>query len=228
MKRQRQLSLKSFTGEKKTKIFQRGDVKCCGLKYSTNEPTVSEQGYLSVNVSKYSHNYSVLSPMILGGIEYRLEEDGRGDTRVVKIKNLENCWQYSKVWNGEVDSDNNPTEVFWKRRKRGWDTPEGHRRVKNTDEYNYTLYTWWKGEKLDYMQARKKVYCPLYVELVTKTKEYKELKEKADRGQNVMISGFDGYDYSKKGLKACFNDVSKPFGHELVLCGLLTDNRVWE
>lgn len=74
------------------------------------------------------------------------------------------------------------------------------------------------------------MYCPAYAAGVVKTKAYKELLSLLDQGYNLQILGYDGYDYQTEGktLEACLNDTTRPFGHELVLVCLLTNQRVWE
>jgi hypothetical protein len=173
--------------------------------------------------------------MKLGPITYDLSDDNNGETGQVKIKNLENCWQFSKVWTGEEDEDTEkPTKEFWTRRKEGWEDVKAHRWVKKGNDSNgnrnIPLYSYWKGQKLSYMQARGAIYCPLYAELVQKTDAYKKLKKLVDEGCNVQILGFDGYDFDGEGmtLADCYRDTSRPFGHEHVLCGLLKGEHVWE
>jgi hypothetical protein len=109
---------------------------------------------------------------------------------------------------------------------------------------NVPLYSYWKGKKLSYLEARREIYCPAYAQCVVKTKAYKKLEELLDDGVNVQVEfseniihndcdqilGYDGYDYISEGktLKDCFYDTKRPFGHELVLACLLNGERVWE
>ena len=51
--------------------------------------------------------------------------------------------------------------------------------------------------------------------------EFKKLKKALRNGFNLNIVGYDGY-HVDKSLWECYNDVSRPFGHELVLYTLLT------
>lgn len=236
-KKQREKDVKEATAENK-KNGRRGTVVCNKLPHRFDKTLVDKKwpvvkGYKNINVCSAAPGaYKFLSPMKLGPIKYNLEDDKRGETGVVKIKNLENCWQYSKVWEGEVDENNLPKEEFWTRRKDGWEDEKGHRWVKPKFDHNgnrnVTLFNYWKAERLGYQEAREKVYCPLYAELVQKTDVYKKLKKLVDEGCNIQILGYDGYDYSDRTLMDCFLDTSKPFGHEHVLCGLLNEDHVWE
>jgi hypothetical protein len=78
---------------------------------------------------------------------------------------------------------------------------------------NIPMYSYWKGKKLSYLEARREIYCPLYAELAKKTKAWRELKELYDSGVKIQILGYDGYDYTCKTLKECFLDQTRPFGH---------------
>lgn len=220
---------------------QKGQVRCAKLPHRFDKTLTDKSwpvvnGFKNVNVCSSAPGANKnMSPMKLGPIEYNLKDDNNGKTGKVSIKNLENCWQFSKVWNGEEDEETGlPTQEFWDRRKDGWDDTKAHRWVKKGNDSNgnrnIPLYSYWKGEKLSYMEARGAIYCPLYAELVQKTEPYKKLKKLVDEGCNVQILGYDGYDFDSEGmtLEECYNDTSRPFGHEHVLCGLLKGDHVWE
>jgi len=53
-----------------------------------------------------------------------------------------------------------------------------------------------------------------------------------DQGQNLIIVGPDGYnenvELTRETLTLLLNDTRVVFGHELVLCCLLLNYRVWE
>lgn len=122
--------------------------------------------------------------------------------------------------------------MFFERRKKGWADVKAHRHVKKGKgpNPNVPLYSYWKGEHLTYLQARKAIYCPLYVKMVVETPEYKALEKMVAEGTNLQILGYDGYNFEAQGktLKECFDDASRAFGHEMLIVGLLTNQRVWE
>jgi len=178
-------------------------------------------GFRNINVCSSAHGiWKELSPMNLGPIE----------SGGVKAQNLENLWQFSKVWQGEVNNKGEIVKEFFERRAKGFKDKKGHRWVKKGTgiNRNIPLFSYWNGERLLYLEARKKIYCPLYAEYVVKTKAYKELEKMINDGYNVQIIGYDGYDFGGKQLRECFNDISVPFGHELVLACVLLNQRVWE
>jgi len=92
---------------------------------------------------------------------------------------------------------------------------------------NVPLFSYWNGEKLSYVEARKKIYCPIYSEYVKKTEAWKQLKDLREQGYNIQILGYDGYDISSKSMSYYVNDSSRPFGHELVLACLLQNETPW-
>jgi hypothetical protein len=187
-------------------------------------------GFKNVNVcSGAAGIYKELSPMKLGPICI----SDNWTCGKINVKNIENLWQYSKVWPGEEIEDF-PTTEFFERRKRGWADIKGHRHVKKGtgSNPNIPLYSFWKGEKLSYVEARKRIYCPIYSQLVVNTTAYRRLDNLLDKGYNIQILGYDGYDFINEGktLKMCVDDASRPFGHELVLAALLRNEEegLWD
>jgi hypothetical protein len=191
----------------------------------------AKEGYKNINCCSGAQGiFKFLSPMKLVPSVY--EYDGE---ETIQATNIENLWQFSKVWPGEEDPDTGlPNKEWFERRKNGWLDVKAHRHVKkgpkDATNRNIPMYSYWKGEKLSYLEARKKIYCPIYAQEVVKSEAYKKLHKMVhEEGYNVSILGFDGIDYHAEGktLKELFDDPSRPFGHELLLCGLLTGDHVW-
>ena len=67
--------------------------------------------------------------------------------------------------------------------------------VGNGINRNIPLFSYWKGKKLSYLEARKEIYCPEYSKAVIQTEAYKQLNKLLDDGYNIQIVGYDGYDY---------------------------------
>jgi hypothetical protein len=126
----------------------------------------------------------------------------------------------SKVWTGETDENGEPLQEFFTRRALGWADSKAHRHVKKGTgpNPNVPLYSWWKGEHLSYLEARKRIYCPIYAQLVEKTKEFQTLKKLVEDGTNLQILGYDGYDFQGEGktLQEWFDDAGRPFGKCLI------------
>lgn len=149
--------------------------------------------------------------------------------------NLENWWQFSKVYSNEVDENNRPLPKFYETRDHFYmdTTPHRHKEDVVKIEYgehnkNIPLYWLWvdkngKEVKYNYVEARQ-FYCNIYERIALKNKEYLKLRQMVDGGMNIMICGYDAYspkNYSAQELERCYLDSSRPFGHELVLLSLL-------
>jgi len=103
-------------------------------------------------------------------------------------------------------------------------------------------------EKLDYIQSRKEIYLPLYLELVRKESKYQRLLRYLREGQNLLIIEVDGphqesLDYYKdkydvrndfieadsmpvtwENLDIMLNDDKHPFGHGYCLAWALLED----
>ncbi len=218
----------------------------------------SLESYVRVNVcSSAKGMWKQLSPMLLGPINvnslgYRWSDDEGHTLHKVPlpqlISNVENLWQYSKVWPGDEDPKTKALgREFFSRRSLGWHKKKADRyplkrpqdpKSKSNPPFKATsgpnksvpLYSYWFGERLTYLEARKKIYCPIYERMVRKTDAYKELERLVLSGQNVLLIGYDGYARGSRTWKECFEDCSRPFGHEMVLACMLDNQRPfpWE
>ena len=105
-----------------------------------------------------SHNNSEfwakgLSPFYLGPVECY---DG------LIASNMENAWQYTKVYKDQVDENYQPTQKYFDWRNKGFQSPHPHRYPKGKGakpEYSY----WKQGEsyyRISYTDARKVIYLP--------------------------------------------------------------------
>lgn len=89
-----------------------------------------------------------------------------------------------------------------------------------------------KEHRFTYLKCRY-FYCKWY-EILVKDKNNKDflyLKDQMQKGVNLQIIGYDGYDVDNKSIYNCYLDTTKPFGHELVLYTLLTEkpeNYPWD
>lgn len=143
-----------------------------------------------------------------------------------KATNVENGWQYAKVYEDHVDGSGEPTEDYWAWAKEGWSNRRAVRYPMGKGAV--PLYSYWKGEKLDYVEARKRIYIPLYIKTVIQTSAYKTLQQLYQDREEIVLWDFDGYDYLAMGrtLKEVLNDPHKKMGHAFVLAMLLTMKRI--
>jgi N12 class adenine-specific DNA methylase len=137
-------------------------------------------------------------------------------------KIFENAWQYSKVYQTLTDAEGNPSDdyFYWARTGFASNYAERYPMGKGAKPE----YAYWNGKKLDYLEARKEIYIPLYRDAVKKTAAFQELKNLYQKENgNIVLRDFDGYDYLAKGmsLKDVLLNEERPCGHAFVLAMML-------
>jgi len=142
-------------------------------------------------------------------------------------KNVENAWQFSKVYDRHVKPDGEPDQSYFFWASKGWSDDFAHRYPMGRGakpEYSY-----WDGKKLNYIEARKAIYAPLYAKAVEDTPAFTRLKEEAAKG-DIWLWDFDGYDHRKRNMtyKDVINCETMKMGHAFVLAMMLENERVWE
>lgn len=187
---------------------------------------------------------------------------------------LENVWQFSKVyrevsaqripvsrWKPEdivwehpaeqhLDAGGDVTRAYWEWRRKGAANPRAVRYPNGFRGRHKCLYALWKVgdcvKKLDYIQARKQIYCGEYTRLAPKLDEFKQLKRMHEGGQNILLVEVDGPDpklefppydrispeapglaMDEETVRMLVNDSRKPFGHGFVIAALLLDGAEW-
>lgn len=152
-----------------------------------------------------------LSPFHLGPVQLY---EGAG---LREAKNVENAWQYAKVYEHHVDGDGNPTQAYFDWARDGWASRRAVRYPMGKGAI--PEYSWWAGEKLGYIDARKKIYVPLYTRAVINTRTFEKLRDLYEKRGEIWLWDFDGYDHVKLGmsLKDVLNEPAKKMGHAFVL-----------
>ncbi len=156
-----------------------------------------------------------LSPFFLGPVD--LYDN-------FQSKNVENAWQFSKVYKEHVDKNGNPTNKYWEWAMEGWNDSFAHRYPMGKGAL--PLYSLWKGEKLGYIEARKRIYAPLYAKALQKTGSWKNLISIKAVSSKMILKDFDGYDHVKLGLSLTdvLNNPNRKMGHAFVIAALLTND----
>lgn len=178
------------------------------LSYRDEQP----EGVPLVNTTTRSKDWSrELSPMVLGPVV----------ANGIICPNMENAWQFSKVYPEDTDENGNPTDYYFRWRDNGYKDNWAHRYPKGKGAI--PLYSWWNGQKLGYIDARKKIYMPLYVNAVRKTQAWKKLQWMYDRHRALVLRDFDAYDHRKLGMgwKQVVHDPTRKMGHAFVLAMML-------
>ena len=172
----------------------------------------SQDDYV-INVTSRSKTWSRgLSPFFLGPIKLYGNHIAQ---------NVENGWQYSKVYAQHADENQNPTDEYWEWAKSGWDNERAVRYP--MAKGSKPLYCLWNNEKLGYIESKRKVYVPLYSNAVKDTEEFSKLKKLYKTFGKLRLWDFDAYNHRALGLN--WEDVmsceTKKYGHGMVLAMLL-------
>jgi hypothetical protein len=146
-------------------------------------------------------------------------------------QNVENAWQYSKVYPSHVDADGNPSQAWEQWRNEGFARFRADRYPMGKGAV--PLYSWWDGKKLSYIEARQEIYIPIYAAAVRETQAFKWLEKhynllcdehlSLSDDDHLYLWDFDGYDHRKLGMS--YSDVvlceSRKMGHAFVLAMML-------
>jgi hypothetical protein len=166
-----------------------------------------------INTTSRSSGWSRgLSPFFLGPV--RLYGD-------YVSQNVENAWQYSKCYVENTDENNEPNQSYFDWAQKGWGKRVADRYPKGRGAK--PLYSLWDGQKLGYVEARKKIYLPIYSEAVRNTDAFSKLKEAFDSSDVLVLQDFDAHNINVIGydiLKLIENENIK-FGHGYVLAMML-------
>jgi len=168
-----------------------------------------------INTTSRSKTWSNgLSPFFLGPVELY---------GGYKSLNIENAWQYSKVYKQFMDAEGNPSKDYFTWAQGGWNNSYANRYPMGKGvlpEYSY-----WNGKKLSYTEARREIYIPLYAKAVHRTLTFKMLQSVIENNpdKNIYLLDFDGYNYTKLNMTfdEVINDSKKKMGHAFVLAMLL-------
>lgn len=139
-------------------------------------------------------------------------------------KRMENAWQFAKVYAKHVGEDGNPTSDYWQWAVAGWTDEKAHRYPMGRGAK--PLYSLWNHEKLGYIDARKKIYAPLYAKAVKKTAGFEKLTQLYQKSKELILRDYDGYDHLELGISLhdVLNNPERKMGHAFVLAALLTND----
>lgn len=172
-----------------------------------------------INTTSRCREWRELSPFFLGPVELY-------DRHV--SHNVENAWQFSRVYPWHTDKEGNPSEDYFTWAEQGWADHYAHRYPAGKGKK--PLYSWWKGQKLGYIEARKAIYAPLYCRAVGWRSTYQRLKKMYEEQGVLNLWDFDAYDHHALGMsyEDVINCETRKMGHAFVLAMMLDNQRVWE
>ncbi len=137
---------------------------------------------------------------------------------------FENAWQYSKVYSQHADDEEQPTKEYWEWAKRGWENQQAVRFPMGRGAA--PAFSLWDGEHLGYIDARKKIYVPLYAKAVLEREGWQTLKGLYETESDIVLRDFDGYNHESAGLTLTevLHNPRRKMGHAFVLKMLLTND----
>ena len=178
-----------------------------------------------INCTSRSNDFGrELSPFLCGPVEIPCVEPDNFHYS----NNVENAWQYSKVYKGQTNLNGNPSSSWWRWALDGWSK---NRAVRYPMGKGVTpLYHYYKGKHLSKIEARRQMYIPWYAKAVTKTEAFKRLERMHNRSVlfdegPLYLWDFDGYNYREQGLsyKEVIENPNRSLGHGFVIAMLLED-----
>lgn len=187
---------------------------------------------------------------------------------------LENIWQFAKIYRRvraqrasksrfqpneiiwehpeeqHIGADRTILAAYWAWRRKGMNNPHAVRYPNGFKHRAECVACLWvvdgKLEWLDYIAARKHVYCGEYTRLAPPHPEFKKLQALLQSGVNLQLVEVDGpdpqldfYPYDALSsespgliidetvIRALLNDDRKPFGHGYVIAALLLGGSEW-
>lgn len=179
-----------------------------------------QDGIFVVDATSSSGFAADLSPFLIGPCKLYTIEGAE-----LEARNMENSWQYSKLYAQHADANGDPTREYWEWALKGFYDYRAHRYPMGKGAV--PLCSYWDGEKLSYIEARKKIYGPLYAEAVQKTGGWNLLVDAFENGKKLYIRDWDGWDMEKHGmnnLTEVLNNPRKKMGHAFVLKMLLEND----
>ena len=210
-------------------------IRCGKIERGVKHPMID--GFVNINASSRGPTeWRVLSPFLLGPIRVN-RTDTLSDNYYwtnYKYKKLHNCkifenyWQGSKIYDIDFNVDGEILPNFFDRREKLFMSDKPKRRAVPKSN-GFVVTAFYDGQIMDYIESRKKIYCPMYADLIRHTIAFKKLQKMLESGQNLLILGPDGRDIpiTRKSLVRAVNDPNYIFGHELVICCLLMGFEVW-
>jgi hypothetical protein len=144
-----------------------------------------------------------------------------------KSRNMENGWQYSKVYKEFLDVNGSIKQEYFDWAKQGWNDTRAERYPMGKGiKPEFSL---WDRKRLNYVDARKEIYVPLYVKAVVNTDAFQRLKEIYQEAKNtntdLILQDFDAYDHNALDMtyQDVINNPKRKMGHAFVLAMLLDE-----
>lgn len=148
----------------------------------------SFEGYKPIVVMTKSSAYGDIGPYCLKNEEGQLMENiyqfSKVYEKVPKSTQRYSKWDSRIIWDWPAEThvvDGEVNDQYWSWREAGYNAHDPIRYPVGLKNRHLCLYSLWEGEKLDYIQSRKKIYMPTYQSMVIKHDKFKKIKEMVTR-----------------------------------------------
>lgn len=196
------------------------EIRVVGMYTKLKNTSESQTGTTIIDTTSKAGVWSGLSPFLLGPCPLY---DGRTAT------NVENAWQFAKLYSKHADAQGNPTDEYWKWAEAGWNDPKPHRYPMGKGAR--PLCSLWMDQsgqlvRLGYVEARKAIYAPVYARAVRDSNAFAMLSTLYKTEKLIYLRDYDGYDEVKEQmtLTDVLNLSSRKMGHAFVLKMMLTND----
>ncbi|MGR3295898.1 MAG: DUF6939 family protein [Candidatus Bathyanammoxibius sp.] len=161
--------------------------------------------------------FRMLSPFVLGPVK---TYEG------MSARNVENAWQYSKVYARHA-KEGEPTVEYYPWRDDGWANERAIRYPMGKGAV--PEFSLWDGRKLGYVEARKAIYAPVYAKAVEDTEAFDMLRKLYDQPGALILLDYDAYDHHALGmhLTEVIDNPKRKMGHAFVLAMMLEGSLDW-
>jgi len=167
------------------------------------------------DVTTHGDRFRPLSPMLLGPVPLYSG---------MWSKTMENAWQYAKVYPQHLNPGHGweVTTPYWNWARAGWGNPRAVRYPMGKG--TRPEFSLWAGDMLGYIDARRRIYIPLYAQAVRmhELALFFYLRNLALAGDLVLVD-FDAYDHRALGYSwdDVINDEKRKMGHGFVLAMMI-------
>lgn len=178
------------------------------------------KGTILIDVTSHSRTWTqVFSPFLLGPVPLYGE---------YVSQNVENAWQYSKVYPKHITEEGLVNQEYWRWARRGWENQRANRYPMGKGAI--PAFSLWDGDRLGYVAAKQRIYIPLYEQAVRDSGYLRSLVQfvedcQAD-GLEVGFFDFDVFDLQKERLT--YDQVlnsNRKLGHAFVLARMVEKER---
>lgn len=162
-----------------------------------------------IDATSHGNRFRPLSPFLLGPVPLYAGQWS---------KTMENAWQYAKVYPQHQFEPG----AYWAWATAGWGNPRAVRYPMGKGAK--PLFSLWAGDHHGYVDARRRIYIPLYAWAVRmyQLPLLAELRGMAAQGDVVLID-FDAYDHRALGYswEDVISDPDRTMGHGFVLAMMI-------